>query len=265
MERSCCELKLEMATSMKYYQEILRSFGIDENLLPIFVAVVVIILSAVIWRLVSGGKSRKSAVLLLGISQCGKSQLFSFLTSGLVKDTQISLKENEAPYIPNEKKKTILTMVDIPGQESIRSRFFDNHKSNALGILFVIDSEAFQKTIKDVAEFLFQILTDKTVHKSAPTLCIACNKQDLLMAKSKRVIQAQLEKELNTVRKTQSAALTSTSGGGNESVFLGEKGKDFQFQQLTKFKVQFIECNVKAGEEREINVDEVTSWIVSLV
>lgn len=41
----------------------------------------------------------------------------------------------------------------------------------------------------------------------------------------------------NTVRKTQSAALTSTSGGGNDTIFLGEKDKDFQFQQLSKFKV----------------------------
>ena len=41
----------------------------------------------------------------------------------------------------------------------------------------------------------------------------------------------------NTLRKTQSAALASTEEGGENSIYLGVKGKDFKFQQLSKLKV----------------------------
>lgn len=44
-------------------------------------------------------------------------------------------------------------------------------------IVFVVDSVAFQREMKDVAEFLYQLLTDNTILKNAPPLLIACNKQ----------------------------------------------------------------------------------------
>lgn len=44
-------------------------------------------------------------------------------------------------------------------------------------IVFVVDSVAFQREVKDVAEFLYQVLVDSTVLKNAPALLIACNKQ----------------------------------------------------------------------------------------
>ena len=47
-------------------------------------------------------------------------------------------------------------------------------------IVFVVDSVAFQREVKDVAEFLYQILVDSTVLKNAPALLIACNKQGIV-------------------------------------------------------------------------------------
>lgn len=44
-------------------------------------------------------------------------------------------------------------------------------------IVFVVDSVAFQREVKDVAEFLYQVLVDSTVLRNAPPLLIACNKQ----------------------------------------------------------------------------------------
>lgn len=44
-------------------------------------------------------------------------------------------------------------------------------------VVFVVDSVAFQREMKDVAEFLYQLLTDNTILKNAPPLLIACNKQ----------------------------------------------------------------------------------------
>lgn len=49
-------------------------------------------------------------------------------------------------------------------------------------IVFVVDSVAFQREVKDVAEFLYQVLVDSTVLRNAPALLIACNKQGTLPA-----------------------------------------------------------------------------------
>lgn len=43
--------------------------------------------------------------------------------------------------------------------------------------MFVVDSVSFQREMKDVAEFLYQILIDNALLKNAPPLLIACNKQ----------------------------------------------------------------------------------------
>lgn len=40
-----------------------------------------------------------------------------------------------------------------------------------------MDSSVFQKDVRDVAEFLYSILTDNMVAKNGPTLIVACNKQ----------------------------------------------------------------------------------------
>lgn len=44
-------------------------------------------------------------------------------------------------------------------------------------VVFVVDSAAFQREVKDVAEFLYQVLIDSMALKNSPSLLIACNKQ----------------------------------------------------------------------------------------
>lgn len=60
----------------------------------------------------------------------------------------------------------------------------------------MVDSSRFQKEVKEVAEFLYILLTDPVVHRSKLRLLVVCNKQDVALAKSAKVIQTQLEKEL---------------------------------------------------------------------
>lgn len=59
--------------------------------------------------------------------------------------------------------------------EGCAQHLFPSLSSRA--IVFVVDSVAFQREVKDVAEFLYQVLVDSTVLKNAPALLIACNKQ----------------------------------------------------------------------------------------
>lgn len=44
-------------------------------------------------------------------------------------------------------------MIDLPGQERLRNKFFDQYKSSAKAIIYVVDSVTIQKEIRDVAEY----------------------------------------------------------------------------------------------------------------
>lgn len=108
-----------------------------------------------------------------------------------------------------------LKIVDIPGHERVRGKFFDQHKSNARGIVFMVDASNLQKDIRDVAEsvhtqppeskkykfflflrYLYSLLTDPVVYSATPKFAVVCNKQDQTMAKSSSVIKKMLEQEL---------------------------------------------------------------------
>lgn len=41
----------------------------------------------------------------------------------------------------------------------------------------MVDSAIFQKEVRDVAEFLYVLLTDAVIARNAPALIVACNKQ----------------------------------------------------------------------------------------
>jgi hypothetical protein len=48
-------------------------------------------------------------------------------------------------------------------------------------VVFVVDSAAFQREVKDVAEFLYQVLIDSLGLKNTPSFLIACNKQGAIL------------------------------------------------------------------------------------
>jgi len=45
-----------------------------------------------------------------------------------------------------------LRIVDIPGDERLRGKYFDKYKSSVKGLVYIIDSMTIQKEIRDVAE-----------------------------------------------------------------------------------------------------------------
>lgn len=55
---------------------------------------------------------------------------------------------------------------------------------------------------------------------------------------------------------TRSAALSSQDGSVGGSVYLGKKGKDFEFSQLP-MKVEFLECSARGsrGEEGAADIE----------
>lgn len=234
--------------------------------LSVLLALLVVALTFLLWRLAQGARSTRRAVLLLGLCDAGKTLLFARLLTGRYRDTQTSITDSSAVYRVSNDKGTNVTLIDLPGHESLRLQFLERFKAAARAIVFVVDSVAFQREVKDVAEFLYQVLVDSTVLKNAPALLIACNKQDVTMAKSAKLIQQQLEKELNTLRVTRSAAPTSldaSATGGPAQ--LGKKGKDFDFSQLP-MKVEFVECSARGskGEEGDADFEDLEKWLAKI-
>lgn len=136
-------------------------------------------------------RTARSDVLLMGLCDSGKTLLFSHLILDDEKETFTSIKENLG-YLTTSSGE--LRLVDVPGHERLRGKFFDQYKNLSKAIVFVIDSVTVQKDIRDVADFLYTILADKAT-TNLPVI-ILCNKQDETLAKGEGVIKSLLEKEM---------------------------------------------------------------------
>ncbi|XP_063063351.1 signal recognition particle receptor subunit beta [Engraulis encrasicolus] len=234
-------------------------------LIGIFVALAVVIITVVLLKFLFGGKSSRNSVLLVGLCDGGKTLLFSRLLLGGFKRTQTSIAESTATYKTKGDRGASWTLVDLPGHESLRPQFIEKFKASARALVFVVDSAVFQKEVRDVAEFLYSLLTDSTIVNNTHSLIVACNKQDIKMTKSAKLIQQQLEKELNTLRVTRSAALTNQDGSVGGAIYLGKKGRDFEFSQLP-IRVEFIECSARGqqGEEGDADIQALETCLSKL-
>jgi len=114
-------------------------------------------------------------VLLTGLCDAGKTLIYARLVHTKYAQTHTSVKENigDAFNFGNNK---CATVVDIPGHERLRYKYFDQYKSSAKGIVFVIDSSTIQKDIRDVAEYLYTLLSEPSVKKIFLYLFFAINK-----------------------------------------------------------------------------------------
>nr|AAH95560.1 Zgc:92746 protein [Danio rerio]AAI64607.1 Zgc:92746 protein [Danio rerio] len=250
------DLDLEDFSSEPFLETFLKEIQNEDAvfLVGIFVALALVILTIVFFGNFWGSSKVRNAVLLLGLCDSGKTLLFTRLLLGKFVRTQTSITESSATYKSKSERGSSWTLIDVPGHESLRTQIVEKYKDVARAIVFVVDSSTFQKDVRDVAEFLYSILTDSILAKNAPTLVVACNKQDITMAKSAKLIQQQLEKELNTLRLTRSAALSSQDGAVGGSVYLGKKGKDFEFSQLAN-RVEFIECKARGSKTKDGDAD----------
>lgn len=69
----------------------------------------------------------------------------------------------------------------------------------------------------------------------------------------------------NTLRVTRSAALSAQDGSVGGSVYLGKKGKDFDFSQLP-MKVEFLECSARGnkGDDGDADTDGLEKSLAKL-
>ncbi|KAL9971443.1 hypothetical protein ACROYT_G023965 [Oculina patagonica] len=233
------------------------------TLYGVLIASFIVILTTVLYLLFGRSGSRGRSIILVGLTDSGKTLLFSRLSSGKYVMTHTSIKENKDQYkLKGKKSGKSFDLIDLPGHQRVRSRFIEQYKNQTRGILFVVDSVNFPREVRDVAEIMYDILGDKYLSKSATSILVVCNKQDLTMAKSQSVIKSQLEKEINTLRVTRAAALEGQDGGSTSTaVYFGKKGKDFEFSHVLPVAVEFAECSAKGQADGEADISAVEKWL----
>ena len=89
-----------------------------------------------------------------------------------------------------------IKLIDSPGFERLRDKCWDDYKVRAKAVIVVIDSTDFTVRGKDVADLVYNYLVDPFVVNNRIAFLIVCTKQDETRAKSCKVIQKQLEREM---------------------------------------------------------------------
>jgi len=242
-------------------EDLSTTYGVEQTYLALLI---VLLTSIFIWIL---ARSRRSGdtILLLGLTDAGKTLLYSLLVARKFMSTQTSTIENKGRVV-SASKKTSWNLVDLPGHERVRNKYLYKHKDAARGVLFLIDSVKFPKEIRDVAELMYDVLANRTMQRNKASILVACNKQDQATAKSCNVIKSQLEKEITNLRVTRSAALKGVGDStSSKNAFIGKQGKDFEFTHVWPIRVQFCECSLRGEESEDVHeIEQLHSWMDKL-
>jgi len=244
--------------------EVSEKYNVEQTYLAI---AIVLITTLVIWII---ARSRRSGdtILLLGLTDAGKTLLYSLLVARKYMTTQTSIRENKGKYVSESKKKSgkAWNLVDLPGHERVRNTLLYKHKDNARAVVFLIDSVKFPKEVRDVAELMYDVLANRTMQHNKASILVACNKQDQPMAKSCTAVRAQLEKEINNLRVTRNASLKGIDDHtSSKNAFIGRKGKDFEFAHVSPITVDFCECSLRGDEDKEVHqIEELHAWVDKL-
>ncbi|KAJ1356962.1 hypothetical protein KIN20_014957 [Parelaphostrongylus tenuis] len=227
----------------------------ESNLIAIAFAVLAILIT-IVFLLYRSLKSRADTILLIGLSDSGKTRIFAKIANKNNEPvTYTSFQEN---IMDIDVKGAQLKLVDFPGAERLRKQLVEKWlkkgRSSLRGIVFVVDSSTFSKRSRDVAEFLYDVILESG--KKIPVV-VVCNKQDHELSKSSQVIRASLEKEIGLINRTRAAALSSTDGS-SVSRTLTNTGDKFTWSDLPTV-VDFIECCAVNGTS--VGLEALRSWI----
>lgn len=156
---------------------------------------------------------KREWVILVGPVGCGKTQLFYRLLSKVEPTTVSSTELNqtdrdialEIPKRLQQNEQALnLSIVDIPGHFRHRLKVQQNLE-RAKAVILVVDSRDKDK-ISEAAEFLFDILSNNRLVQSRVPILVACNKQDLTMAKKAVQIEREFQTEFDAIRKVRRAS-----------------------------------------------------------
>lgn len=199
---------------------------------------------------------RGECLLLCGLSNAGKTLLFLRLVKNLAKQTVTSAVTNrdfmDIEVSSTNKSAKKIEVIDIPGNSRIREREFSANKLSAKAILFVVDSTTIQDESKEVADYLYDILREKSFRYQRVPILIFCNKQDLNNGnESSDSIRRLLEAELTVKRRTRASSVAVHQGKTEQVEDIGHPNKEnFEFADVKDLKIKFIDGSA-LGIERK--------------
>eukprot|EP00951_Prasinocladus_malaysianus_P007038 scaffold50307_cov56-Prasinocladus_malaysianus.AAC.1 len=87
-------------------------------------------------------------------------------------------------------------VVDLPGHPRLRHKV-DSSVNGARGVIFLVDSADFMPSVRDTAEYLYDVLSHPALSRGRVPVLVACNKSDLgAKAHTIEFIRKKLEKEV---------------------------------------------------------------------
>lgn len=228
--------------------------GQEVALEALVIALLVIVLTALF--LFYRRRKKGTVLLIAGPSGAGKTCLWLRLKEGgKSKSTVASLQENDAVCeIPCGRAGQLskIRVVDVPGHASFRHKL-EHFAADSVGIVFLVDAVEITPHRTEASDILFELLTNAEVIRNAVPVLIACNKADLeAQAHSIDFIKRTLEKQIDTMRKTQAASIGTTAGKDSK---LGKVDKPFTFSSV-KNEVTFASISALLG-----SLDDVQGFV----
>ncbi|KAG2387112.1 hypothetical protein C9374_002147 [Naegleria lovaniensis] len=207
------------------------------------------------------GLRRGNALMIIGLSDSGKTCLFYKLKDGKVARTQTSVKENYGKFVPKliQGMEKEIEVVDIPGHSRVRQQLMNQYLPITKKIIYVLDASDFNASTN--AEFLYDILTNrKLIDQYKPaSLTIICNKADIAFY-VKNHMKRELEKELTTIHNTKKHQHQSIDEDATTAPYPLMESKEFSFESWSTFRnipINFEFCSVtKENDETFIKVME---------
>jgi signal recognition particle receptor subunit beta len=218
-----------------------------------FFSVFLLFFLAVIFAIFFRRRWKSNTIVITGLCDAGKTALFLQLTEGRSLPTVTSMKPNEfvGPLHGNFQKIKV-HLVDFPGHERLREQL-NKFLQQAAGVVFLVDAVDIQSQLNTCAQYLYDILVHPSIYKGKVGIHIACNKSDIITAKSPEVIQSALEAEIDELRSTRSAAPGAMHQTEQEEVYLGVEGEPFKMHHLP-LKVTFSRCSAATGDIESVRM-----------
>ncbi|KAI6236836.1 Signal recognition particle receptor subunit beta [Aphelenchoides besseyi] len=227
------------------------SFEIGPRAIAIVISLIAILIASFLYL----RRKSRSNVLLVGLSDAGKTLIFTkFVSKSNDWELYKSMKENVIE-ITNSSGEN-LKLIDYPGSERLRNRLLEFWLGKEIGhlrrLMFVIDSDTFTKKARDIAELLYDVLIAMQNASKVPIM-VVCNKQDLDTAKSSNAIRGLLEKELGLVSKTRNSTLESTSDTQSKTTLTNDE--EFKWEKHGP-TVEFVDATATEAE----SISNLKSW-----
>lgn len=186
-------------------------------------------------------KHHGTSLLLCGISNSGKTQLFNRLTSSPDEDITHSSKIHHGimtlDYLSTDRPIIKVHVIDLPG--NFRRADLHAYRTTVKGIIFVIDSTSIDKDIEQVSDYLYEILCEEDFRQRHLPLLIFCNKQDLDRQYHDLQTVYQLLEDQLTIKRQKLSAFN------RKDQPIGQLGKEnFQFEDIKDIRIEFVEGSV---------------------